>query len=154
MKIVSLLVSIGIAQLAGVIGSIFTANTVKTWFLDLTKPVWNPPSWLFGPVWITLYTLMGIAAYIIWQNRGDFDIKLAISFYGGQLVLNTLWSIIFFGLKNPGLAFMEIIVLLVLILITTILFWRINTVAGALMIPYILWVLFAAFLNYNIWQLN
>lgn len=154
MKIVTAIISIIIAQTAGIIGSVFTASSVRTWFNTLAKPVWNPPSWLFGPVWITLYTLMGFAAYLVWQQKNVPGAKLAIWFYGVQLVFNALWSILFFGLKNPGLAFAEIIILLLLILATTVLFWKINPWAGALMIPYIVWVSFATFLNYTIWQLN
>jgi len=154
MKIITLIISIFVAQLAGIIGSVFTLASVPTWYQDLVKPVWNPPSWIFGPVWIILYVLMGIAAYLVWQQKDVAGAKLALSIYGVQLVFNALWSIIFFGLKNPGFAFIEIIVLLGLIIITTILFWRINTWAGILFLPYILWTSFAVFLNYIIWQLN
>ncbi len=147
-------VSIVIAQTAGLVGSLFTVESVSTWYTTISKPEWNPPSWIFGPVWITLYTLMGIAAYMVWQQREVPNAKLALWIYGVHLVFNALWSILFFGLKNPGLAFAEIIVLLVLIVITTLLFWKINPLAGGLMIPYIVWVSFAAFLNYTIWQLN
>jgi len=154
MKFIPAIVSILIAQAAGIIGSFFTASSVRTWFVDLVKPAWNPPSWLFGPVWITLYTLMGLSAYIVWQNRDVPGAKLALSIYAVQLALNALWSILFFGLRNPGLAFLEIIVLLVFIIVTTVLFWKINTWAGVLLLPYIAWVSFATFLNYSIWQLN
>ncbi len=147
-------VSIVIAQTAGLVGSLFTVESVSTWYTTISKPEWNPPSWIFGPVWITLYTLMGIAAYMVWQQREVPNAKLALWIYGVHLVFNALWSILFFGLKNPGLAFAEIIVLLVLIVITTLLFWKINPLAGGLMIPYIVWVSFAAFLNYTIWQIN
>lgn len=154
MKFIPVIVSIAIAQAAGIIGSVFTASSVRTWFETLAKPAWNPPSWLFGPVWITLYTLMGIAAYLVLQQRDVPGAKMALWVYGVHLVFNALWSILFFGLKNPGLAFAEIIVLLILIVVTTVLFWKINPAAGALMIPYIAWVSFATFLNYTIWQLN
>lgn len=154
MKIIPLIISIAIAQGAGIIGSVFTASSVQTWFETIAKPAWNPPSWLFGPVWITLYTMMGVAAYLVWQQRDAPGAKMALGVYGVHLVFNALWSILFFGLKNPGIAFFEIIVLLVLIVVTTVLFWRINPWAGALMIPYIAWVSFASFLNYTIWQLN
>lgn len=154
MKIIAAIVSIAIAQSAGIIGSVFTAKSIPTWYATLTKPTWNPPSWLFGPVWISLYTLMGISAFLVWQNKAAPGAKLALTFYAIQLALNALWSILFFGMKNPGLAFAEILVLLSLILITTFLFWRINTTAGILLLPYIAWVSFAAFLNYTIWRLN
>lgn len=154
MKIVPPIISILIAQSVGVIGSFFTASSVRTWFETLVKPAWNPPSWIFGPVWIMLYTLMGIAAYLVWRKKDAPRARLALSFYGIQLIFNALWSILFFGLKNPGLAFVEIIVLLVLIIITTVQFWKINKWAGIIMIPYLAWVSFATFLNYTIWQLN
>jgi len=154
MKIIYAFISILIAQGAGAIGSVFTRSSVSTWFTTLAKPAWNPPSWLFAPVWITLYALMGVASYLVWEQKDVPGAKMALYFYGAQLALNALWSIIFFGLKNPGFAFAEILILLILIIITTVLFWRINAWAGILMIPYILWVSFATFLNYNIWQLN
>lgn len=154
MKAISLIVSVLVAQSAGIIGSFSTASSVRTWYVDLTKPSWNPPSWLFGPVWITLYTMMGVASYLVWLQKDAPGAKLALWFYAVQLVLNALWSILFFGAKNPGLALAEISVLLVFILITTFLFWKINTWAGILMLPYIAWVSFATFLNYTILKLN
>ncbi|OPL11957.1 MAG: hypothetical protein AVO34_01690 [Firmicutes bacterium ML8_F2] len=154
MKIIPIIISIAIAQSAGAIGSVFTVSSIGTWFEILVKPSWNPPSWLFSPVWITLYALMGVAAYLVWQQKGSAGIKIALVVYGIHLGFNALWSILFFGLKNPGIAFAEIIVLLALIITITILFWRINTWAGLLLLPYLIWVSFAAFLNYAIWQLN
>lgn len=146
------LLSILTAQSAGLLGSIFTTSSIPTWYINIIKPEWNPPSWIFGPVWITLYTLMGIAAYLIWKNKNTS--RHALTLYGIQLLLNALWSILFFGLKNPGLAFAEIIVLWVFIVGTLISFWKIDKRAGALLLPYLAWVSFAVFLNYTIWQLN
>ncbi len=154
MKFTPVFVSIIIAQTAGIVGSVFTANSVATWYVELTKPSWGPPNWIFGPVWITLYTVMGIAAYLVWLRRKELGAKIALSLYGAHLVLNAAWSLVFFGLKNPGLAFAEILVLLISIVTTTVLFWRISRPAGALMIPYLAWVSFASYLNYAIWQLN
>lgn len=154
MKFISIIISIVVAQAAGAIGSIFTASSVSTWYNTLTRPSWNPPSWLFGPVWITLYTLMGIAAYLVWTKKDMPGAKIALWVYGIHLVLNSLWSILFFGLRNPGAAFAEIIILLILIIVTTVLFWKIDPRAGALMLPYIAWVSFAMVLNYSIWRLN
>jgi len=154
MKTIPVIISILIAQSAGIIGSAFTASSVNTWFETLTKPAFNPPSWLFSPVWITLYALMGVAAYLVWRKKDRAGAKTALAFYGAQLAFNTLWSILFFGFKNPGAAFIEIIILLILIILTQGLFWKIDRWAGALMIPYIAWVSFATFLNYAIWQLN
>lgn len=150
----SIIISIIIAEGAGIIGSVFTVSGLKDWYLTLVKPSWNPPSWVFGPVWTILYALMGIAAAMVWQQKDAPGAKLALQIYGVHLVFNVLWSILFFGLKNPGLAFAEIIMLLALIIITTVLFWKISPWAGALMLPYIAWVSFAAYLNYTIWRLN
>jgi translocator protein len=124
------------------------------WYQALNKPSWNPPSWLFGPVWTTLYTLMGIAAWLIWKDFGFSDAKTALSFFLVQLVLNGLWSQIFFGMQEPGWAFAEIILLLAAIVVTTILFFRKNRAAGWLMVPYIAWVSFATVLNGAIWLMN
>lgn len=154
MKIITIFISILIAQSAGGIGSFFTASSVKSWYVDLIKPSLNPPSWVFGPVWLTLYTLMGIAAALIWQKRDRSYAKWGLCFYGIQLVLNTFWSILFFGMKNPLAALIDIILLLVLIIVATIFFWRVNVWAGVLMLPYILWVSFATYLNYSIWMMN
>jgi benzodiazapine receptor len=154
MKILQIIVSILIAQAAGLIGSLATADSLSNWYIDLVKPSWHPPNWLFGPVWTMLYTLMGIAAYLIWKQRDLPQAKTALWIYGIHLVFNGLWSFLFFGFKNPGLAFAEIIVLLTLIMITTIIFWRINSWAGIMMIPYIIWVSFATYLNFTLWQLN
>lgn len=154
MKLIGAIISILIAEAAGLIGSVFTAASVKSWYLTLVKPSWNPPSWLFGPVWTSLYALMGLSAYLIWQEKNKAGLKLALGIYVLQLILNIIWSGLFFGLKNPGLAFAEIIVLLVFIIVTLVLFWRINRFAGMLLIPYLAWVLFASYLNYTIWRLN
>jgi benzodiazapine receptor len=154
-KYLKLVASIVICQMAGILGAVFTTNSVDTWYSTITRPDIAPPNWIFGPVWTTLFLLMGISLYIVW-NKGlqTRESKVAVSVFGFQLVLNTLWSIIFFGLHNPGLAFIEIIFLWISILASIILFYRISKVAAYLLIPYILWVSFAAFLNYNIWILN
>ena len=148
------IVSVLIAQIAGVIGSFFTAANIQTWYVFLEKPAFAPPNWLFAPAWITLYTLMGIAAFLIWQKRETAGAKPALYFYCSQLVLNALWSVAFFGLQNPFLGFLVIIVLWLLILLTLLKFWKIERTAGLLFIPYILWVSFAAILNLTVWQLN
>lgn len=154
MNITALFISILIAQAAGGVGSIFTANSVKVWYLTLIKPSFNPPSWVFGPVWTLLFVLMGTAAYLIWQKRGTAGVNLALAVYGTQLVLNALWSYLFFGLHNPVLALVEIVFLWILILACVILFYPISKTASYLMIPYILWVSFAGVLNFFIWRLN
>lgn len=153
-KITPLILSVLIAQSAGLIGTIFTASSITTWYATLIKPEWTPPSWLFGPAWITLYTLMGIAAWMIWKQRKKPAARSALKVYGAQLVLNSIWSPLFFGLQNPGLAFFEIIILLITIVLTIIFFWRINKWAGIILLPYLAWSSFATFLNFTIWQLN
>jgi len=150
-----LVISLIIPQLAGGLGSYFTIGSVKDWYPTLVKPVLNPPAWVFGPVWTTLFAFMGIAAFLIWRNGLERrDVKIALGVFIGQLVLNTLWSIIFFGLHSPGGALIEIIFLWLAILATIIMFSKISKPAAWLLIPYILWVSFAGFLNYSIWQLN
>ena len=155
MNTIKLIVSILVCQLAGIIGGIFTQSSVQSWYTTLRKPVFNPPGWLFGPVWILLYLLMGVALYLIWntgeQSRSR-DIALALFFI--QLGLNILWSFLFFYLQNPLLGFIEILVLLVFIVLTAWRFFGLNQLAGILFIPYILWVSFASVLNFFIWRLN
>ncbi|MDO8424561.1 MAG: TspO/MBR family protein [bacterium] len=147
------IVSVIIAQLTGVIGSFFTFSSIQTWYNFLEKPAFSPPGWLFAPVWILLYTLMGIAAFLIWQKRGE-EAKAALSIYAIHLISNALWSIIFFGLRNPGLAFLEIVVLWILIFVITVKFFKIEKIAGLLFVPYLFWVTFAAILNFVVWRLN
>ncbi len=154
MQIIALLSSVLLAQLAGVIGSVFTVSSIESWYSTLTQPSFSPPNWLFGPVWILLYTLMGVAAYVVWQARSHRGARRALRVYGIQLVLNALWSIIFFGLQNPGLALVEIVLLLGMIVYTAVLFWRIDPRAGWLFVPYIAWVSFAMLLNASIYFLN
>ncbi|MGA1197518.1 MAG: TspO/MBR family protein, partial [Candidatus Latescibacterota bacterium] len=144
-----LIFSIVICQLAGVIGSFFTVSSVSTWYVTLNKPFFNPPNWLFGPVWITLYFLMGISLYLIWNNV-DKDTKSARIVFFIQLGLNTLWSLLFFGLKSPFLAFIEIIVLWLFILLNILFFYQKSKAASYLLIPYFVWVSFASVLNFSI----
>ena len=147
----SILVSLG----AGFIGSFFTVDSISTWYVTLNKPFFNPPNFLFGPVWTVLYVLMGIALYLVWSKGfKSKESKIAIWLFVIQLVLNTLWSIIFFGLENPLWAFVEIVFLWVAILLTMIYFWKISKPATYLLVPYILWVSFAAVLNFSIYYLN
>lgn len=144
-----LIFSILIAQSAGIIGGIATASSVKSWYLtNLIKPEFNPPSWIFGPVWTTLFTLMGISLYLVWNKKNN------LFFFWLQLVLNTTWSFLFFGLRSPTLAFYEIIILWIAILMTVIKFWRYKKSASILLWPYLAWVTFAAYLNYSIMILN
>jgi translocator protein len=147
-----LIVSILLAQLAGIIGSLFTE--IGSWYQDLIKPSFNPPNWIFGPVWTILYLLMGISLYLVWNSKKSKERKIGLYFFFIQLILNSLWSILFFGLNNPLLAFIEIIILWFAILLTLIYFYRVRKAAGYLLIPYLLWVSFASILNYFILILN
>ncbi len=150
-----LIVAIVISELAGVIGSVFTTPSITGWYAGIVKPALNPPAWVFGPVWTTLFALMGIAAFLIWKKGLERrDIKIALGIFTGQLILNTLWSIIFFGFHSPGGALVEIFFLWLAILITIITFARISKPAAWLLVPYIVWVSFAAYLNFAIWTLN
>jgi benzodiazapine receptor len=139
----------------GIVAGVFTAASVRTWYLTLQKPPFNPPSWVFGPTWTVLYLLMGIALYTIWQTaEGIPEARLAFIMFFVQLVLNALWSFVFFGLRSPLWGFVDIVALWVLILLTIVLFWRISHAAAYLMVPYFFWVTFAGILNFSIWRLN
>jgi benzodiazapine receptor len=152
---IKLILSLIICQAAGFIGSLFTAPAIPTWYAALEKPSFNPPNWVFSPVWITLFLLMGISLFLVWRTgMKDRRTKMALVFFSIQLVLNMFWSILFFGLKSPISAFIEIIVLWVAILVTILAFLKVSRTAGLLMIPYILWVSFAAVLNFFLWNLN
>ncbi|MFC1768622.1 TspO/MBR family protein [Nanoarchaeota archaeon] len=150
-KIVKLIVSLAVPFIASAIGGFFTASTVSTWYVDLVKPSFNPPSWLFGPVWTILYMLMGISLYLVWIKK--VHVKAFVAF-GVQMVLNALWSVLFFGLQNTFFAFIEIIFLWMAILVTIYFFYKINKISAYLLIPYILWVSFASVLNLSIYLLN
>ena len=158
-----LVVAIAVSEMAGVIGAFFTAPAVQSsWYAGIAKPALNPPAWVFGLVWTALYALMGIALFLIWkqhtyilENVSMLRIwRLAISLFFVQLVLNMIWSIIFFGLHSPGGALVEIIFLWLAILATIVAFYKISKPAAWLLAPYILWVSFAMYLNYLIWILN
>jgi tryptophan-rich sensory protein len=149
--IISIVLTVGLGSLGG----IFTAPEIQGWFLHLNKPLWNPPNWLFAPVWTTLYLLMGIALYLIWKTKAEQDKKQwAIIIFIVQFALNTLWSFIFFKQHQVGWAFVEIMVMWLAILCTIIAFSRMNKTAAWLLVPYISWVSFAGVLNYCIWQMN
>jgi benzodiazapine receptor len=150
-----LIVSIVVCQLAGGLGAIFTTPAIPTWYASLNKPSFNPPNTVFFPVWTTLYTLMGIAVFLVWRKGlHERRVRVALALFGIQLILNLGWTIIFFGLYSLFGAVIAIVFLWVAILINILTFWRISKVAGALLIPYILWVSFAGILNYSLWVLN
>lgn len=146
-----LAVFILVCELVGVSGSFFTVRAIPAWYAKLKKPAFNPPNWVFGPAWIILYALQGIAAYLVFRTSG---IGPALDVFVIQLILNAIWTPLFFGAKRLGAALVELIVLLLCIVATIVLFFGIDVIAAWLMVPYLLWVIFATTLNYKIWQLN
>jgi len=149
-----LITSIIICQSAGIIGSFFTVTSVGGWYQTINKPSFNPPGYIFGPVWIALYLMMGISLYLVWNRKGTADIKIPLIIFFAQLFFNTIWSILFFGLHSPVLALIDIIILLILIIITIFSFKKVSKPAAYLLIPYLMWVSFATVLNYYIVMLN
>lgn len=152
---IKLIIAVAIPLTVGGLSGFATSQGVASWYPTLTKPSFNPPSWVFGPVWTALYIMMGVAAYLVWrQGLAAPGVKLALIAFAVQLALNGLWSILFFGMQSLGWAFAEIIVLWLALLAAVVLFWRVAQVAGWLLIPYLAWVSFAAVLNGSIWMLN
>ena len=142
-----------LAQLAGILGSLATFSAIDGWYATLVQPELAPPNWVFGPVWTTLYTLMGVAAWLV--SRGDYgDKRPAYAVFGLQLLLNTSWSLVFFGAEAIAPALAVILALLVAILANAALFYRVDRRAGLLLLPYLAWVSFATYLNYGFWVLN
>ena len=151
----ALLASVFLCEAAGFVGSVFTTPAIPTWYASLKKPFFTPPSWIFAPVWITLYTLMGISLYIVWKKGPDrHDVRRAVSIFAVQLALNVLWSMVFFGMESPLYGFIIIVLLWVVLLATVITFYRISKPAGVLLVPYFLWGSFASALNLAILILN
>jgi translocator protein len=124
------------------------------WYARLQKPAWNPPNWIFGPVWTALYTIMAVTAWLVWKRGGFAGQRGALLFFLLQLFFNALWSPLFFGLRNPALAFVDIVLLWLALLATVVAFWKVRPLAGALLVPYLAWVTFASALNFAIWRLN
>ena len=142
-----------LCNLIGAIGAIWTSSD-SSWYKGINKPSFNPPSWIFGPVWTLLFTLMGVSLYLVWTSSNSNIKLIALIFFVIQFFFNVAWSYFFFGLGNPLYSFIEILFLLVLIFLTAFYFFKVNKIAGYLLIPYFLWVSFAAFLNYSILRLN
>jgi translocator protein len=136
------------------LGSLLTTPSIAGWYAALRKPPWTPPNWLFGPVWSALYLSMAIAAWLVWRKPDLPGAKLALLLFAVQLVLNIGWSGIFFSLRWPGAALVEVLLLWISILATVWAFWPLSRAAGRLMVPYLAWVAFASTLNYAIWRLN
>ena len=150
-KLLPVILWIFISFIPAIVGGFFKPGS---WYLEIIKPEWTPPGWIFGPVWFLLYLIMGISASIIWKLKNTYNIMLPIVFFIIQLILNALWSWIFFGRHELLYSVIDIVVLLIMIIVTIILFYRINKKAGLILLPYLLWVGFATVLNYNIWLLN
>jgi translocator protein len=148
--------AVGIAQMAGVIGSLVTVPALNDWYAGLIKPAWTPPGAVFGPVWLALYAMMGVAMYLVWREKeyAGAPVREALIVYWLQLLFNIGWTVIFFGLKRPDIALIEIFMLLILIGANISAFRAINKKAGWLLVPYLLWVLYATTLNAGIWWLN
>jgi len=148
-----LFLSLLLPQLAGAVGALFTVSAIPTWYKFLNKPSFSPPNWLFGPAWLTLYLLMGIALYLNWIKKTK-QAKFNVRLFFIHLFFNAIWTPIFFGAKNLFLALIVIAIIWVLIVAMIIKFWKVNKASSLLLIPYLLWVSFATTLNYFIWKLN
>ncbi|HMT74632.1 MAG TPA: tryptophan-rich sensory protein [Chitinophagaceae bacterium] len=150
-----LIIAVALPLVVGGLSGFFTVTGVESWYQTINKPSWNPPNWIFGPVWTTLYILMGISLFLVWKDDAAGSVKkYALLLFAAQLLLNFFWSFIFFSQQQPGWAFAEIVLLWLLIVLTIFAFARINNLAAWLLVPYISWVSFAAILNFTIWQLN
>lgn len=153
--IFKLIIAVLVSESAGIVGSLFTTQSISTWYTTLAKPALNPPAWVFAPVWTTLYFLMGIAAFLVWQKGlKKKEVKTALLIFLGQLILNGLWTIIFFGLHRTFFALIDIILLWCAILASIITFSKLSRPAAYLLVPYLLWVTFATYLNAALWILN
>ncbi|MBC8469082.1 MAG: tryptophan-rich sensory protein [Planctomycetes bacterium] len=154
-KFSKLVCSVSVCLLTGFLGSFVTMDSITTWYADLSRPSFTPPDWTFGVVWPILYVMMGVSAFLIWERGiNKRQIKVAMGLFVLQLVLNGIWTPIFFGLHMIALALVEIVLLWVAILLTIIAFWRISKASTFLLFPYILWVSFAVVLNAAFWYLN
>lgn len=153
-NILALLGFIALCLAAGALGAAVTAPAIASWYPTLVKPSFNPPNWIFGPMWTTLYVLMAIAAWLVWRRAGFAAARTAMLLFVGQLVLNSLWSLLFFGLHRIDLALVDVVLLLVAIAATTLAFRRHSATAALLLLPYLAWVSFATALNFAIWRLN
>ncbi len=156
MNIVKLVVSCAVPFLVGLMGSFFmTADSLGNWYADLNKPFFNPPNWIFGPVWTTLYIMMGISAYLVWQKDiNSKAVRIVLACFAVQLFLNAIWTPLFFGLHSPLLGLIDIVLLLNAIIVTIFAFLQISRIAALLLIPYLAWVSFATVLNASIYLLN
>ena len=152
--ILKLVASVILCQVAGFLGSLFTTPAIPTWYATLKKPFFNPPNWIFSPVWISLFILMGISLFFVWRRPNHPKFKMAFIFFFVQLILNILWSVAFFGIRSPLLGLMDIVLLWIAILFTILNFLKVSKFAGVLLFPYLIWVSFATLLNFSLWILN
>jgi len=144
-----------VCELLGNIGSIFTVPAISGWYVTLQKPFFNPPNWIFAPVWTFLFFLMGVSLYLVLKkDLKEKEVRKGLIIFTIQFALNIGWSFLFFGLRNPFYAFFEIIILWIAILLTILQFRKIEKVSSYLLLPYLIWVTFAAILNFSVWQLN
>jgi benzodiazapine receptor len=153
-SIVALAVFLALSFAASAIGGLFTYPAIPGWYQSLEKPSWTPPDAVFGPVWTALYILMAVAAWLVWKRGGWTAQRGPLTLWGVQLVLNSLWSILFFGMRSPALGLVEIQFLWLAILGTLIVFWKVSRLVGGLMLPYLAWVTYASALNFAIFRLN
>lgn len=151
---IALVAFIALCFAVSVAGGLITATSVGTWYQTLNKPPFNPPDWVFAPVWTTLYALMAIAAWRVWRRVRHGEGRGALVVFAAQLALNLVWSFLFFGLQRIDLATVQIFVLLVAVATTAVMFWRVDRTAGVLLLPYVLWVGYASVLNVSLWMLN
>jgi tryptophan-rich sensory protein len=152
--ILGLAVFLGLCFGAAGLGAAVTTPEIDGWYAELAKPAWNPPNWIFGPVWTVLYLTMGVSAWLVWRQAGLFQARVSLGLFALQLALNTLWSFLFFAWHRPDLAAIEILLLWVAILSTQAAIWRHSRPAAALLAPYLAWVTFAAALNVTIWRMQ
>lgn len=149
------IIAVSVPVILGGVSGLFNVSAIDGWYQTISKPSWNPPSWIFGPVWTTLYVMMGIALYLVWKAEANSILKkTAISLFVIQFVLNFFWSFIFFNQQEMGWALVEIIVMWIFILLTIFAFANVSKTAAWLLVPYICWVSFATILNYTLWKLN
>ncbi|MFH0819237.1 MAG: TspO/MBR family protein [Patescibacteria group bacterium] len=153
-KALQLILAIAVCQMAGGVGSLFTYPQIASWYQGIEKSSLNPPNWIFGPVWFSLFTIMGVCLWLIWQNRKNKFFKIALTFFVVQLVLNSLWSVLFFGYHLVLVALIEMIIFWIMILLSGIYCYKINKIAGWLFVPYLIWVSFATYLTYAVLVLN
>lgn len=154
-NVVKLIISIAVPLTGGFISGVFASRSIETWYKTLAKPSFAPPNWVFAPAWTILYIAIGIAAYLVWIRGSQLpEVRTALTVFLIQLALNFSWTPVFFGLRSPIGGLIIISILLAVIIVTLVLFWRISLPAGLLLIPYLLWVSFATALNFAIWQLN